>query len=138
MVVLTALPNPLEVVSHCKVFIPFTTQLAINIFYRICWPFDVDQPLAAAHLTENLNVAFELIQVRIGEELKPIHRNGLAPQGTREAVGIEIRQTIDMCHGEKGQELRRNAEQFKVKFAKAWEQDGIASREIHEFLHKYT
>lgn len=104
----------------------------------ICWPFNADQPAAAAHLTENLNVAFELVQVRTGDGLKPMHRSGLAPKGTREAVGIEIRQTIDSCRSEKGQELRRNAEQFKVKFAKAWEDDGSARREMRQFLRKYT
>ena len=62
---------------------------------RICWPFAVDQPTAAAHLTENIKVAFELFQVRTGDGLKPLARNGIAAEGTREAVGIEIRQTID-------------------------------------------
>ncbi|KAF8797535.1 UDP-Glycosyltransferase/glycogen phosphorylase [Phlegmacium glaucopus] len=104
----------------------------------ICWPCDADQPAAAAHLTENLNVAFELFQVRSGEGLKVIHRNGIVPKGTREAVGIEIRQTLDLCRGEKGQELRRNAEGFKVKFAKAWEEDGIARKELRSLLRKYT
>jgi len=67
-----------------------------------------------------------------------LHRIGRAPKGTREAAGIEIRQTIDLCHGEKGQELRRNAEEIKAKFAKAWEADGVARKEMREFLHKYT
>jgi hypothetical protein len=107
-------------------------------FLRICWPFAADQPTAAVHLSENLNVAFELFQVRTGDGLKPLHRNGLTPTGTREAVGIEIRQTIDSCRGEKGQEMRSNAEKFKVKYAKAWEEDGIARREVRKFLHKYT
>ena len=98
----------------------------------------VDQPAAAAHLTENLDVAFELFQVRTGNGLKPLARNGIAAEGTREAVGIEIRLTIDLCRSEKGQEMRRNAEQLKVKFAKAWEDDGTARQEIRKFLHKYT
>ena len=105
---------------------------------RICWPISVDQPAAAAHLTENLNVAFELYQVRTGDGLKPLARNGLAAEGTREAVGIEIRQTIDLCRSEKGQVMRNNAEQLKLKFAKTWEDDGIARQEIRKFLHKYT
>jgi hypothetical protein len=53
-------------------------------------------------------------------------------------VGIEIRQTIDLCRSEKGQELRRNAEKLKVKIKKAWEEDGAARQEIRSFLHKYT
>ena len=105
---------------------------------RICWPISVDQPAAAAHLTENLNVAFELYQVRTGDGLKPLARNGIAAEGTREAVGNEIRQTIDLCRSEKGQVMRNNAEQFKLKFAKAWDDDGIARQEIRKVLHKYT
>jgi hypothetical protein len=107
-------------------------------FQRICWPITADQPAAAAHLSENLDVAFELYQVRTGDGLKPLARNGLAAEGTREAVGVEIRQTIDLCRGEKGQVKRSNAEQLKVKFAKAWEEDGTARQEIRNFLHKYT
>ena len=107
-------------------------------FRRICWPITADQPAAAAHLTENLNVAFELFQVRNGDGLKPLARNGLAAEGTREAVGIEIRQTIDLCRSEKGQVMKSNAEQLKIKLAKEWEVDGTARQEICKFLHKYT
>ena len=82
-------------------------------------------------------MAFELFQVRSGEGLKPIHRNGLTPEGTREAVGIEIRQTIDLCRGEKGKEMRSNAEKFKLEFAKAWK-DGTAGEEIRKFLRMYA
>lgn len=89
-------------------------------------------------MTENLNVAFELFQVRTGDGLKPLARNGIAAEGTREAVGIEIRQTIDLCRTERGQVMRRNAEQLKLRFAKAWEEDGTARQEIRKFLHKYT
>ena len=98
-----------------------------------------DQPVNAVHVTENLHAGFELFQVRSGEEgLKPLHRNGLTPTGTREAVGIEVRQTIDLCRGEKGQEIRSNAEKLKVKFSKAWDEDGAARQEILKFLQKYS
>ena len=76
--------------------------------------------------------------MRTGDGLKPLARNGLAAEGTREAVGIEIRQTIDLCRSEKGQVMRSNAEQFKLKFAKAWEDGGTARQEIRKYLHKYT
>ena len=97
-----------------------------------------DQPSSAAHVTENLHAGFELFQVRSGDGLKPVHRNGLTPAGTREAVGIEVRQTIDLCRSEKGQEIRINAEKLKIKFANAWEEDGAARKEIRKFLHKYV
>ena len=107
-------------------------------FGRIFFPLLADQPVAAAHVTENLHAAFELFQVRSGEGLKPLHRNGLTPAGSREAVGIEVRQTIDLCRSEKVQEIRSNAEKLKLEFTKAWEEDGAARQEIRKFLHKYA
>jgi hypothetical protein len=97
-----------------------------------------DQPFTASHVAENLHAAFELFQVRTGDGLKPLYRNGLTPTGSREAVGIEVRQTIDLCRSKEGEEIRRNAEKLKVKFANAWEEDGAARLEIRKFLHKYA
>jgi len=102
-------------------------------------PFLGDQPFAATHVTENLHAAFELFEIRTGDDgLKPLYRNGLTPVGSRAAVGIEMRQTIDLCRSEKGQEIRSNAAKLKAKFAKAWEEDGAARQEIRNFLHKYA
>ena len=70
--------------------------------------------------------------------LKPIYRNWLTPVGSREAVGIEVRQIVDLCRSEKGQEIRNNTEMLKVKFAKAREEDGTARQEIRNFLDKYA
>ena len=140
MEVLTVFPNPLRAVSPCKDS-SFDLQLILvynPFFCRIFFPLVGDQPVAAAHVTVNLHAAFELFQVRSGEGLKPLHRNGLTPAGSREAVGIEVRQTIDLCRSDKGQEIRSNAEKLKIKFAKAWEEGGAARREIRNFLHKYS
>ena len=130
--------NLLREVSPCKE-ISSNLQLILAFIFvvRIVWPITADQPVSAVHLTENLHAGFELFQVRSGD-LKPLHRNGLTPAGTREAVGIEVRQTIDLCRSEKGQEIRNNAEKLKVKLAEAWEEDGAARQEIHHFLHKYA
>ena len=76
-------------------------------------------------------MALELFQVRTGQGLIPQH--WLSSDGACEAVGIELRQTIDLCRSEKGQELRNNAETFNVKFAEAWE-DGIARQELRNFF----
>jgi hypothetical protein len=84
-----------------------TTHFSIYHFYKIFFPLVGDQPVAAAHVTEDLHAAFELFQVRSGEGVKPLHTsmNGLTPAGSREAVGIEVlRQTTDLCRGEKGAE----------------------------------
>ena len=54
-------------------------------------------------------------------------------------MGIEVRQAIELCRSEKGQEMRSNAEKLKVQFAKAWEEeDGVARQEIRRFLNKYA
>ena len=112
--------------------------MVFTFFCRIFFPLVADQPISAVHVTENLHAAFELFQVRSGGGLKPIHRNGLTPAGSREAVGIEVRQTIDLCRSEKGQEIRSNAEKLRVKFANAWEEGGAARQEIRKILHKYA
>ena len=57
-------------------------------------------------------------------------RNGLAAKGMCEATGhwLEIREVL---HGEQGDELRRNAEELKRNFEKAWEEgDGRAQRVV--------
>ena len=51
---------------------------------------------------------------------------------------MEVRQAIDLCRSEKGQEIKSNAEKLKIEFAKAWEEDGAARQEIRKFLHKYA
>ena len=53
-------------------------------------------------------------------------------------MGVEIRQIIDLCRSEKGQEKRNNAEKLRVKFAETWEEDGKGRQEIRKFLEKYT
>jgi len=84
-------------------------------------------------------VAFELIEVRTGPDgLKPLLRNGLTAKGTREAVGREIREALDACRGEQGDELRRNAQEMKRKFEKAWKDGGEAKRELNAFLERYA
>ncbi|KIM47391.1 glycosyltransferase family 1 protein [Hebeloma cylindrosporum] len=105
----------------------------------ICWPFNADQPTTSAHLSCTLKVAFELVEVRTGPDgLKPMQRNGLAPKGTREAVGKEIREVLEACRSERADELRRNAQEMKRKFENAWEDDGEAKRDLNAFLARYA
>ena len=76
--------------------------------------------------------------MRTGEYgLKPLRRNGRAAKGTREAVGAEIRQVLDECRGQKGAELRKNAESMKAQFVDAWKDNGVARKELRRFLAKY-
>ncbi|KAJ6591295.1 hypothetical protein DFH09DRAFT_1420435, partial [Mycena vulgaris] len=103
----------------------------------ICWPFDGDQPAAAAHLTQTLDAAFHLVEVRTGKGLRPLF-SGQVPRGTREAVGAEFRRTIEECRGAVGERKRKNAGRVRVEFAKAWEEGGTARIAIHIFCKRYV
>ncbi|KAJ7868679.1 hypothetical protein B0H13DRAFT_2558393 [Mycena leptocephala] len=103
---------------------------------RICWPFQADQPFAAAHLSENLNVAFHLMEVRTAKGLLPLH-NGRVPRGTREAAGAEFREIVDLCRGEVGMEKRKNALRMRAEFVGAWAAGGSSMMALNEFFAKY-
>ncbi len=82
-------------------------------------------------------MAFELVEVRTGHGLKPLHRiGGRKPEGTRAAVGREMREVIDAMRGEAGQELRRNAEAVKAEMQKSWDKGGSAEKELRLLLEK--
>ncbi|KAJ7121067.1 UDP-Glycosyltransferase/glycogen phosphorylase, partial [Mycena epipterygia] len=80
----------------------------------ICWPFAADQPLAAEHLTQNLDVAFHLTEVRTGLGLKPMH-SGQVPRGTREAVGAEFRSIFGQCQGAVGMRKRKKCGAYQER-----------------------
>ncbi|KAF7342294.1 Glycosyltransferase family 1 protein [Mycena venus] len=102
----------------------------------ICWPFQADQPIAAAHLSRNLNVAFHLMEVRTAKGLQPLH-NGYVPRGTREAMRTEFREVLDQCRGEAGNEKRRNAQKMQVEMGNAWTAGGSAVKAMEEFFAQY-
>ncbi|KAG8975328.1 hypothetical protein FRC05_005887 [Tulasnella sp. 425] len=91
----------------------------------IFWPFAADQPVHAAYLTENLDAAFELVQVRTGPGARPPHRGGKVI-GTDEAIAAEIRQILADLKGEVGQRKRRNILAMQRKFLEAKAPGGSA------------
>ncbi|PPQ80127.1 hypothetical protein CVT25_001426 [Psilocybe cyanescens] len=104
----------------------------------ICWPFHADQPMGAAHISEDLKVGLELVEVRTGDRgIKPLKRDRRQAKGTREAVGVEIRQVIDDCRGEKGKILQKNAAEMKAKLAGVWLDGGDSKKDFEAFLAKY-
>ena len=105
-----------------------------KIINSIAWPISLDQPGNAAHVTLNLDVAFELIQVRTGVNgLKPLHR-GVQPTGTMEAVSAEARQVLQSARGEEGEKKRKNAELIRDNLKKAWEEGGEGLESMRRFL----
>ncbi|KAF8146711.1 hypothetical protein K438DRAFT_1734557 [Mycena galopus ATCC 62051] len=102
----------------------------------ICWPFVGDGPIGAVHLSQNLNVAFHLMEVRAEKGLLPL-RSGAVPVGTRAAMRAEFRQIIEECRGENGKEKRINAKRMRDDLASVWEAGGSSTRTIESFLRQY-
>ncbi|THH28048.1 hypothetical protein EUX98_g6129, partial [Antrodiella citrinella] len=100
----------------------------------ICWPFTADQPANAVCLTEVHDVAYELLEVRTGNGLKPILRTGKAPANTMEALRAEVNEVLDKAFGDDGARKRANAKKLQRQFESAWDKDGLASIEMKRFL----
>ena len=102
--------------------------------FRIAWPLDTDQPGIATYLTLTLNVAFQMVEIRTGEEgLRPLYR-GVTPTGTEEAVAAEARTIIRNARGSEGEKKRKNAEFIKDKWRKEWEEGGDALTDLRRLL----
>ncbi|GJE97774.1 glycosyltransferase family 1 protein [Phanerochaete sordida] len=101
----------------------------------ICWPFAADQPLNTVQLTENLDIAYELLEVRTGEPgLKPIYRTGKAPKGTLAAVREETRAVLDRAFGEDGARKRGNILKLREVSLGMWAERGAGRLAAEEML----
>lgn len=103
--------------------------------HRICWPFGAEQPLNAIHTTETLDIAYELLEVRNGEGLKPIYRTGKAPMGTVDAVRAEAKAVFDKAFGEDGRRKRENVLKLKEASRQLWEEGGASRQDAERFLN---
>ena len=114
------------------------SRILTSPLFRIAWPLDGDQPGIAAHLTLTLDVAFQLVEIRSGEEgLKPLYR-GVTPAGTEEAVAAEARTIIRNARGSEGAKKRQNAELIKDRWRKEWEEGGDALMDLRRLLTDCT
>ncbi|KAH8103112.1 UDP-Glycosyltransferase/glycogen phosphorylase [Cristinia sonorae] len=100
----------------------------------ICWPFISDQPLNAVNLTEIHDVAYELLEVRTGNGLKPIYRKGKGPINTVDALKAEARDVLEKAFSEDGERKRRNLKALKAKLDGAWEKGGVAHGDLERLL----
>ncbi|RPD68621.1 UDP-Glycosyltransferase/glycogen phosphorylase [Lentinus tigrinus ALCF2SS1-7] len=100
----------------------------------IVWPIIADQPPNAIHLSETLDVAFELIEVRHGEGAGKIYRNGRVPVATVDAVKAEMRDILERAYGEEGARKRVKIMSLRETLQSAWSEDGIAKREVEALL----
>ncbi|KZO90747.1 glycosyltransferase family 1 protein [Calocera viscosa TUFC12733] len=82
----------------------------------IAWPIACDQEHNARWMTEVLDTAFELLQVRIGPGKGKTYRGG--PEGTEivgteEAIKGEMKEVLSMCAGDEGRRKREKAAEIK-------------------------
>ncbi|CDO73252.1 hypothetical protein BN946_scf185008.g14 [Trametes cinnabarina] len=100
----------------------------------ILWPIDADQPPNAVQLSEDLGIAYELIEVRNEAGLGTIYRTGEKPTGSIEAVKAEVRDVLARASGPDGQEKRMRLDALRTKLQAAWAQGGVARADVETFL----
>ncbi|KAE9408698.1 hypothetical protein BT96DRAFT_1013318 [Gymnopus androsaceus JB14] len=108
------------------------SEAFLNQVPMVLWPYTIDQPLIANQLSVGLGLAYELIQVRNGENIgRPTHR-GPVVHGTREAVEKEMSDVWKIMRGEDGAQMRQRV----IAFSKAMKEDhrnGIARKAMENF-----
>ncbi|KAI0827302.1 UDP-Glycosyltransferase/glycogen phosphorylase [Trametes gibbosa] len=101
----------------------------------ILWPFGGDQPLNAVHISETLQVGYELVEVRSGAAgMHTIYRNGRTPKGTIGAIKEEAREVLTKAYGADGLEKRKRLVALTHAVTHEWEEGGAALRDMKAFL----
>ncbi|KZO99012.1 glycosyltransferase family 1 protein [Calocera viscosa TUFC12733] len=105
------------IVSHCGAGGTFES-LAQGIPI-VAWPIASDQPQNARWMSEVLDTAFELLQVRVGLGQKTAYRGGGTQiVGTEEAIKKEMLGVLTACRAEEGERKRANTRYIKQIIAK--------------------
>lgn len=102
----------------------------------IAWPFGAEQSFNASHSVENLNIAYELFEVRSGEALKVL-RKGKTYTGTVDAVRVEAAAVLDLAFGADGEKKRQNILKLKEAAENAWSKDGEGRRAFEDLLSSF-
>ena len=115
-------------------FTPPSKTHCLSLLHSILWPFAGDQPHNAVHVSENLKIGYELLEVRTGHGLKPILRKGYTPIGTVEAVKKEAREVLSNAFGEDGAQKRERLQVLQKAVNQEWKEGGGALRDTILFL----
>jgi hypothetical protein len=86
------------------------------------------------HLEKNLDVAFELKEVRGGNGLRPALATGRSYSGTLEAFKEEFENVIRDAKGPAGTKKRANMVKLQDTFLRSWKQGGSAFSDMQRFL----
>ncbi|KAI0324788.1 UDP-Glycosyltransferase/glycogen phosphorylase, partial [Cubamyces sp. BRFM 1775] len=100
----------------------------------ITWPIDADQPPNVIHITDELNVAYELLEGRDGWGLGTIHRTGFTPSGTVSAIEDELRDVLVRAFGADGRAKRVRLQELKAKLQDAWDIGGSVREGVQSLL----
>lgn len=103
----------------------------------IAWPIHSDQPYQAAYCALKLGIAYELLEVRIIEGLRPLYR-GVTPTGTTEAIIEEARTVLKNAFGEDGKTKRINVEKLREKMRLLSKEGGDSLEDARRFISKYV
>lgn len=77
-------------------------------------------------MTHKHDAAYELMEVRLGNGLRPLYRTGKQPEGTLESVRREANEVLAKAFGPDGEEKRANMIRLKERFEQAWSENGSA------------
>lgn len=136
-VVSVALLRPSLVVSHCTSRSDlYEMRVMTQLLDSIAWPFGAEQSFNASHSVENLNIAYELFEVRSGEALKVL-RKGKTYTGTVDAVRAEAATVLDLAFGVDGEKKRQNILKLKEAAGNAWSKDGEGRRAFEGLLSSF-
>ena len=86
------------------------------------------------HLSETLDVGYELLEVRTGHGRKPILRTGHAPVGTIDAVRREARDVLAKAFGADGAKKREKVMELRQRILGEWKEDGASRTDVLAFL----
>ena len=100
----------------------------------IVWPFRADQPMNAVMLSEKHKVAYELREVRTGEGLRPIYRDGFKAAGTLDALKREAKEVLGKAFGEDGKEKRARLADLREAVLREWKEGGASWKDVNDFL----
>lgn len=104
-------------------------------YSRICWPYLAEQPQNTAHLTDTLQLGYELVEIRTGEyATKPICRTGKTPRGSIEALRAEALEILDKAFGADGQIKRANVLKLREESLAAIGPGGSSQKDIQRLL----
>lgn len=85
-------------------------------------------------MTDTLQIAYELIEVRTGLGLHTIYRNGRTPVGTVDAVKAEVRDVLAKAFGADGAEKRARLLALRDRVNRDWDEGGPSLRDVTAFL----